>query len=196
MNTREHTTIAMSNTRGSSDECEESKLEGKSHENRRLSNRITSFINNKRVADSTSVFENPLDLPDKESSKLIIGKMIHSGDLPVRTSSRANANISVNNGLTSLNPPLRPKPKQSPSPDSLRKVNLPEIEDSFKRGSISTVSAYGSYGHRSTQDSSSQSVENNQHVDTRKNSEENNNDNESDKNWIRRSPTKVTIPDL
>lgn len=186
----------MSNTRGSSDGCEESKSEEKSYENRRLSNRITSFIRNKRVADSTSVFEDPLDLPEQVSSKLIIRKMIHSGDLPVRTSSRANASISVNNGLTSLNPSQRPKTKQSPSPDSLRKVNLPEIEDSFNRGSVSSVSAYGSYGYKSTQDNYSKSVENNQHEDTRKNNEENNNDDESDKNWLRRSPTKVIILNL
>ncbi|KAG2235472.1 hypothetical protein INT48_007870 [Thamnidium elegans] len=112
-------------------------------------------------------------------------------DLPIRTSSRGNANISVNNGLASLNPPQRPKPKQSSSPDSLRKVNLPEIEDSFNRGSVSTVSAYGSYSHKSTQNNSTQSVENNQHEDTPKNNEEStNNEIYFDQSWLRRSPTK------
>ncbi|GAA5799487.1 hypothetical protein HPULCUR_004903 [Helicostylum pulchrum] len=196
LDTKEHTTIVMNNMRGSSDGCEESKPEEKSYGNRRLSNRITSFINNKRVADSTSVFEDPLYLPQKESSKLIVARIIHSSNLPIRTSSRANANIPVNNGLTSLNPPRRPKPKQSPSSDSLRKVNLPEIEDSFNRGSVSTVSTYGSCGHKSTQDNSTQSVKNNQHENTWKSNEENNNEIELDKNWLRRSPTKVIIPDL
>ncbi|KAI8091965.1 hypothetical protein BDF21DRAFT_395653 [Thamnidium elegans] len=98
---------------------------------------------------------------------------------------------------TSLNPPQRPKPKQSSSPDSLRKVNLPEIEDSFNRGSVSTVSAYGSYSHKSTQNNSTQSVENNQHEDTPKNNEEStNNEIYFDQSWLRRSPTKVIIFDL
>lgn len=169
-------------------------------ENRRLSNRITSFINNKRVADSTSVFEEPSYLLDQEPLKVLAQRIIHSSDLPVRTSSRANANIPVINGVTSLNPPQRTKPKQSPSPDSLRRINLPEIEDSFHRGSVSTVSAYGSYGLRPTQENSTQSVENNKQEDTRKNSEESTNEVESDtvydENWLHRSPTKATISDI